>query len=337
MNEESYAIVCEDAGAANALAPVSMLLASEATVRCVLGPAAFRAQSRWGGEARVVETPAGFEDSLLWISDLAPRAILTGTTCWGLRIEALSIRWARQTRTRSLSYIDFWSNYQARLSFPTSNGLELVPDRLLVVNDSMKAALVGLGIPSEGIVVAGSPALEAQGPAERPTRAPDWLFLSQPFAVLNQSPSLGYDERVVLRRLALVAERRGVRLLVRPHPRENVSDLRGFLSSLPGRVELDANRPLVLATTSTTLVLGMTTMALVEASVQGAPTLSIQLNSIAPVRLPSIEAGKTILFTDGDLDAAVDAALAVDTSVPIERREPERSAIVVIAECVRTA
>ncbi len=307
-------VVCEDAGAASALAPAVRLLQLRGdTTTWRLGDVARRVFRDHG-----LDTPD--QDVAVHIG--GHDVVLLGTTSWGLRVEARAVLEARAARVPSFGVLDFWSNYETRLSFPGSTGLAATPDRIAVIDDAMRSALEALGVPRNRIVVTGSPAFEATlasagrwAPVERTV-----LFLSQPLHELNGD--LGYDEFLVLEALAGITTRANARLLVRAHPREDRAALAQFLTSLPGEVRLDDTPSLLASTRFARLVVGMTSVALIHTAIFGAPTISAQLHRKREDPLPSNATGLTFAVTsERDLESRVLAAL--DGDLPLPSRAPD--------------
>lgn len=291
-------IVCEDAGAAAGLAPVAARLERR---RVIAGDAA-----RAAFESRNVPVER-FDVSCL---DIAPNVttLVTGSTAWGDRIEARALLAARAKGVRTVTYLDFWSSYVERLSYPMKTDLEVVPDVLAVVDDVMRDDLVKIGVSAERIVVTGNPAFDALHERRAAWPAPSGdvvLFLSQPLASLY-GDTLGYTERSTLEALAPAVAELGMRLRVRPHPREDRAALASLVSALPGACAMDASTSLEEALRNARIVTGMTTMALVEAALSGRPTVSIQLGGLSNVELPTVRAGATLLVTS---PAALGAAV----------------------------
>jgi hypothetical protein len=319
--------VSEDAGAARALAPVAALRRrSGDRVRWLAAPIA--ADAIGATDARVVTSLADLEGALA--AELAEAdAVVTGSSCWGLRLEARAVRAARGRRPTA-TLIDFPSQLQPRLSFPGDTDLGALPDRVLALDATMRDALVTSGVEARRIVVTGSPALDEcwGAPLARRPRLDAVLFLSQPLESLYGADAsapgwLGYSERTVLRELAPLVRDLGLELLVRPHPREDAAALAAALAALPGPPRLVAG-PLREALEHSACAVGMTTMALVEAALCGVPSVSAQLGRRGADPLPSNASGLTIAVDDA---ASLAAALAEAVRHPdgVERLERARA------------
>jgi len=309
------AVVCEDAGGAAALAPVVLALAARGeALRFALGALAARVFAAAGIDARASIAPESAGGS---------RLVLAATSPWGERLEARAVIAARGAGVPSVALVDFWARYEERLSYPAPTGFAALPDRVLAIDEWMRRDLVAAGVDEARVVVTGSPAFDAilAGPRWAPPPEPRVLFLSQPMAALfgddPRAPSyLGYTERSVLAALASIVAELDAELVVRPHPREDEATLRAFAMGLPCRVAWDASGSLRDAVARARAVVGMTTMALVEAALMGAPALSAQLGRKAD-GLPTNRTGLTRDVPDAaSLLAALRDALALRSAPP---------------------
>jgi hypothetical protein len=313
------AVVCEDAGAAGALAPVLPELHKRGHHISVW--ATGRAEELF---LRKEIPTRRFADS--WRAE-SPTLVVTGTTAWGERIEAIVVRAARELGIPTLSFVDFWSNYSER--FTHKEGFDSLPDVIAVVDERMREDVARACVGARRIVVTGSPLLdEAQrSPQALPRADAPLLFLSQPFEALygpagQPNHPLGYTEREVLPVLARAAAAWRFRVRVRAHPREDSEALRALLASLAGAPTLSEGVALEEDVAQSRGVVGMTTMALVQAALMGRPTLSIQL-SPAPLALPTFEAGLTALARDEEAVGAWLSALA--RGELLHKRAPEKA------------
>lgn len=313
-------VVCEDAGAAANLALVAAELRRRGIgVDSVVGRAAAR---YFGSDVRLAESTT-LDSTLRLIGAPSTRVVVTGTSPWGMRLDAEAVLFARQCGRRTVSFLDYWANYAARLSYPSRDRLEVVPDRLAVVDLPMRDEAVAAGVPAGRIVVTGAPAFD--GPLRRgiidpaAPRTSCVLFVSQPIAALY-GDALGYTEATCLRALASVVAARGLELVVRPHPREDEASLRALVARLPGQCSVQTRGDLFEVAASAEVVVGMSTMALVEVALGGIPTVSLQVGAPAPIVLPTTAAGVTPLVVDeSGLARALDEASAI-RGVPIRDR-----------------
>jgi hypothetical protein len=320
-----YVVACEDAGAAAFLAPVLDVLRARGDRLSFWLGAVAAATFRERGLAEGV-VPLENADAIAHEIHGSPllrnaTALLTGTTHWGLRLEAhAAVEAQKQGLCPTLSVLDFWSNYEARLSFPASTGFGALVGQLAVVDDAMKDELLQAGAPAEKLVITGSPAFDITL-AQRGTWRPAGrriLFVSQPLESLY-GRSLGYTERDVLEALASVAAEAKAELVIRPHPREDAAALESLAKSLSREARLDSARDLIDAVREARVVVGMTTMALVHAALLGAVTYSVQLDRVGDDPLATNRVGLTLpITTRAELRKRVFDALAA----PVDGAQP---------------
>jgi hypothetical protein len=259
-------------------------------------------------------------------------------------MEARTILAAREQRIPCLTNVDYWQAYAARLTYPTDAGLEADPDKLAVLDEGMRDAFVELGVPAARVVITGSPTLERAASGRVSRRASrKVLFLSQPFdavhgiATLREQPFL-YSESSVLKPVLDAAAALGLTVSVRPHPREGRAVLQEILRSHTAFAVFDESRDLAAAMADVLVVIGMTTMGLVEAALAGVPTLSIQPVG-PPVMLPTIRSGLTTLVTEtGKVPEVLARVLTADDADASSRdagTRPHRGAAVRLADEIR--
>jgi hypothetical protein len=312
-------LACEDAGGARALAPVvDKLLARGDIVDFLLGPVAARClhESGIASDIAPISNPSEVDAQLSRWRDW--HVLVTASTPWGLRLEARAVLAARAHACPSLTFIDFPAQYRERLSFPERDGLCALPDRVAAIDWPMRDDLLAIGVAPERIVATGSPAFDAILAAPAPIverRADTVLFLSQPIASLfgadeSRSSFLGYTEHTTLAALAPLIARHRLRLIVRPHPREDVAALETFIATLPGDVVLQSAPALADAVASARLVVGMMTIGLTEAALRGASVISAQIGRRGVDPLASNRVQVTIpVVTESELASAVDELL----------------------------
>ena len=312
-----------DAGGARAVEPVIEYLRSAQTARVDCG--AYRAAYRlWSDAGLNPLQMAGFD----------PRSydrILVGTSVSSEQLELELIRKASRCGVRTLSVIDFWSNYRER--FTDSEGQCVLPDAIAVLDSQSPKAMVREGFPSDRLHVTGNPAFDdlvrfqISGARELSrkrirsiTRCASnsvcLLFVSQPLSELYPKGELGFQEEEVLRDVVnqldrIFSERtlNGV-LLLKPHPRE------AEYYSLPPLSPTSHLKVKVLrnpdigsreATLGCDLVVGMNSMVLMEACLLGRPVVSYQPGLKVPDLLPSNALGwsRAIYCRDSLHDALV--------------------------------
>ncbi len=210
--------------------------------------------------------------------------------------------WARARRVRSVAVLDQWQNYALRFSGPgPGERLRYLPDLVAVMDEHAKEGMIAAGIPGERIVVTGQPAFDklarirelyAPEDSELLRRtigvAPDArliCFVAEAFQ-RDFGEQLGYTEQSVLRELIQVCGRvhseskLPLHLAVKLHPRNDPGEF-AWLQKYPATPGLQVTLhwteqppiPLVMASD---VVVGMTSVLLVESILLGRPTVSFQ-------------------------------------------------------------
>ena len=310
--------VAGDPGGARAVAPVLEELRAAGRVR-VQALAYRQALALWtqrgiACEPLAEDLTAAAIGALL--REARPALLLTATSANKVDLEKLFIEQARLLAVPSLTVKDFWSNYAMRFS-DAAGRLCYVPDRIAVMDELARTEMIAAGFAPECLVVTGQPAFDdlaacraAFGPDQRreiraglPLEADELfvLFASQPFAEVygsaeNSVAQLGYHEALVLGALRealaqLVRQHdRRVTLVIRPHPREQAEAFAapadaGFRTLVSTGGD---SRQFVMAAD---LVVGMTTVLLVEACYLGCPVVSLQPGLRQPDCLPTNRSG----------------------------------------------
>ena len=246
-------------------------------------------------------------EELVWA--MQPAVVLTGSSVNGVDLERQFIAGARALRIPSLALLDFWSNYRAR--FADIHGtLDSSPDKIAVMDQRARAEMIAAGFDPASLVVTGQPALDdlartaaeftsAQRASLRESLGVDpasllVCFVSQPLSRLYPDPAdsrhPGYDEFQVARLVAATLDDMAsqhtarITLAIRQHPREDPGKFDFLRCQHVKLVNATAGKSRHLALAAD-LVVGMTSMLLVEAHWMGCPTLSVQpgLNALDPL------------------------------------------------------
>lgn len=238
--------------------------------------------------------------------------------------ERLLWRWARQAGIPSLAVLDHWQNYALRFSGLGGSDherLAYLPDRCCVPDEAARFGMLQEGFPEERILVAGQPAFDALVDRARGFKEaqrqellarlglaadkPLVLFVMEALARFEEV-RLGYDEAITLDYLleTLADMDRPPSLVVKRHPQNTDADLRrSRLEEFTRRLDIrdvahdpDINSLCLAAD----LVVGMQSIALVQAILLGRPTVSLQLDA-APgqsAQCPPVVAGALPFVTD---------------------------------------
>lgn len=270
---------------------------------------------------------------------VAPAAVICGTTT-GASPDRLVVRAARERGVRSVVVIDERYGYAQR--FAAERRPADLPDAIAVMDEGARAEAAAEGLPIDRCVATGSPALAQLADAvERfvaePPARPDWLvglparpivtFLSETFCVDygaapgeagELGPYVGYTETTVFEAVREAVQRSGGGMLIveKQHPSHRGALVRGIQ-----RYDKDVSHVQVRAIDLWPLlwhsaaVIGMRSMALLEAYLLGAPAISYQPGLIGTDRCTAVRLGVVPSVTDDELVAWLS-----------ERRNARRSA-----------
>ncbi len=277
-----FLVFGRDPGGANALLPVVRALTARSGDSVdLLAQAWAEDVFRCGGAPFRAAGPDDFPPALARTD-----AALTGTS-WPPDAETRLWRAAEEAGVPTLALFDYWANYRVRFLGPS--GEPVWPTRIAVMDAAVAREMEAEGAPKDRIVVTGQPFLEmraaqlrAKAGAAPPPRKGRVLFVSQPLSASPSAGERGYDEFSALRLAADAVERaartsgRPLCLALKPHPKENPAGLRAALGSPPPGVTHEWEEDGDAALLKSEVVLGMSSMMLVEAALAGCPIVSVQ-------------------------------------------------------------
>ena len=285
------------AGGANALLPVLRNLQArpETQLRVVAEKQALQTFRQRGFSVTDAPQELPIREALfrsLFRNDRSPDALLLGTS-WGASIEKELLRLSQEWGVPSVSVVDHWSNYRERFLDPGSGQVRL-PSRIAVMDDHALDQAAAEGLPRGILKVVGQPHLQSlaaglNDPALRrqagelratwmgAAKGPLLLFCSETF-----SDHRGYTETEALEGVAEALDLLEASHPARPqgvvklHPKQQAdrflpgprASRRGFL--------LAQTEPAWVCLLAADLLVGMTSMLLVEAAVAGRPAISYQ-------------------------------------------------------------
>jgi hypothetical protein len=318
--------VAGDAGGARAVLPVIRVLRERgADVECRAYAAA---SAIWDAAGLTLYDPRSLE------VDRADRLLL-GTTVGPAQLELDYIRIGAERRVPAVSIVDAWVSYRAR--YASRDGTIRWPDRIAVADDEMRAGLLADGAPADRVITTGQPAFDELAALTEPSRrgavrerirlaldvAADEsliVFASQPLHQLYTPDELGFDDRGIAFEVAsaladviAARSRRGV-LAVKLHPREMADPPRETPATRESlrvvRLADDRLAPPRELVAAADLVVGMSSILLVEACLVGTTAVSYQPGLRVPDPLPTNRRGWTRAVTSqGDLRDALDGEL----------------------------
>ena len=209
------------------------------------------------------------------------RSILTGTSHY-TAFDALFWDLGKRRSVPTLAVVDYWSNLERRFK-------DSEPDRIGVIDDEQAREARRLGLPEA--IITGHPRLAAiRGlPDKAPKDRVTVLFVSERIAgdvADGVNDPYGFDEIDVFR-LVTEAGRKaaaaGIQtdLVVKFHPYNDRNEILNALGTPADDSALsidfiDGNEPIAPLIVACDLVVGMSSVALIEAALMGRPVVSVQ-------------------------------------------------------------
>lgn len=211
-------------------------------------------------------------------------------------------RWAHACQIPSVAVLDQWQNYALRFSGPgLHEHLAYLPDWIAAMDGHAKQGMIDAGIPAERIVVTGQPAFDRLAQMRQSFSPEERQRLRQALGVLPQAKlicfiaesfadvfgeRLGFTEQSVLHDLLgicaeMVSEAgQSLHLVVKLHP-ENEPGAFAWVNrySRPEGLRVTVQgteQPAIPLVMSSDVVIGMTSVLLVESILLGRPTVSFQ-------------------------------------------------------------
>lgn len=343
MGRPDIVIYVEDPGAANFVSELPDAIARLGSSVILLADGKAAEQLRaLGGKFEFVD--GGAEAVARRVSDLRPGVIAVGTSenvdSPGLAL----VDFAGRAGIVSVGLVDGPSNADHRFRGRTGEPLGHAPDWIVVADEAVRSQFVAFGMPDERVLVGGHPRYDAvlrQGERlahcdrgalrERHfsgigTDGRVVVFLSElsdgvnpqqyhrmpEYTLRGRGDVDGRTEIVleeVLDALALVP--RKPRLIVRLHPKSTQAEFEAWSSEIDGFSERGDTDNLLEMLYAADLVVGLSTMLMMEAALAGCRTLSVLPRKAETAWLPSIALGLTPCVADREaLCQALRLALA---------------------------
>ena len=314
-------IFVEDPGAANCISQLPAALAEQGrSVRLLADGYAKEHLFHLGVRSEVVPHSKDAEEIL---ASIAPRLLVVGTARNPETLGLALVAEARSFSIKSVGIVDALINADRRFCGRSDDPLAYAPDWLLVADKWTKDVYTSLGYPAQRVAVCGHPHYDyvlsikkrleqdgrnvvrqrvLQGVSERRKVV---IFATEGSARLTQlqsgcsaeytltgrGASTGRTEVVLeefLDAVQLVEPR--PYLVLRLHPKDTQDDYTAYLDEFD--LISSGGSPLELIYVAD-LVVGLTTMLILEAALLGKPTLSVVPRALEKEWLPSVRAGIT--------------------------------------------
>lgn len=287
-----------DPGGYNVVEPLIGKFITKSVYSVVLaltGPAALMSEKYRNGEAEFVNLPTvpfpdypcevDVEESHVeqLILDKKPDVIITSTSI-NSNLERYAIKFAQQYGIENYVYIDSWLGEDIRF---TSNKVSVVPSNILVCDNDMGKPYLGLQSKGAKIHVVGNAHLEdlarraqnfKKGLNERNYRM---VFFSE--NIKHYYPHWPVNEFTVVKEILSNTETPcEYDFVIRPHPLESRKHWQYFIEenkhlNTKFRLKLDDSKDVYDSIFSSDINFGISTMALIESSIMGIPTISYQV------------------------------------------------------------
>ena len=217
------------------------------------------------------------------ITSIWPDIVVTGS---GFNsFEGSFWQWAKPRERPTIAVIDSWTSLARRFKVP--GGFEF-PDAIGVIDEESRLQLIAETDCPSPIHTIGQPHLQNQTANLSEACAkpgvirdvPRIVFLSEPIDVDYGREARGFDQYEAFEQLcSVLAFQNVLKLEVKPHPRESEKHWRRFIAQCQTHVSIEiglTKDPIELLLVEADGLLGMTTMALLEAHLLGRPILSLQ-------------------------------------------------------------
>ncbi|RJQ27362.1 hypothetical protein C4565_05350, partial [Candidatus Parcubacteria bacterium] len=297
-------------GGAAALSGLLCELSAAVEVVCCGRPPALKALGNVSFEVLDCISAAGpgpaYPGAGNWFKDVAPDVLLTDTVNLIRCPESVLLqkfwRLADDLGIPSFAYVDCWWGYGIRFLRPGERTAAVMPYTIAVADDIMKTEMIEEGFDAKRIQVLGNPRFERLLNQAQPNRKTArrnlglmdgeklLVHASQPataFLGSDVESTWGFSEFSILRWLLEgferldADERKVTRLVVKPHPEEDIEPLLDIVASASQQgvvAEVNEVTPMLELVEAADLVTGINSILLLEALILGVPAVSLQPN-----------------------------------------------------------
>lgn len=279
------------------------------------------------------EPIAQFTDSLSFLK--GSHILVTGTSRM-VEDDNLYWTWSKQQQIPCIGFVDSWASYSER--FTMHHPLDALPQFIAAVDEFMCNRLVEAGIAKEKIVITGSPAFDllvkAKTNYHNKKEAKEILIITDPYTEINGADvkkKVGFSEFEIMDFLfdsfttILQTKAKDYTLKIKIHPRESLEKYTIYqekFAHLYKRFEIiGGTASKINLILQSNLVIGMSSILLVEASILGKQTISLQPNRVSANDITDKKEGIKV-FTDFDAASShlIDAFTnkQIQTFTPLE-------------------
>ena len=244
-----------------------------------------------------------------------PDFIITGTSADDFS-EKFLWKAAEELHIPTFAILDQWTSYGVRFSKYSMDQLgeyeankchDYLPTKILVMDEFAKSELMQEGIHGDQVLISGQPYFDYLSERSSTFQEKDIIefrdhvgctsedilitFASEVISYTYGENDLsehfcGYTERTIFKEILkvltkiLTIEKKKVKLMIRPHPKEKADCYEEFLGATGNdlfTIQKDAVSDAWLLMKASDLILGMSSMFLIEAVFFGKPVMSIQI------------------------------------------------------------
>lgn len=241
-----------------------------------------------------------------------PDIVLTSTSI-NSNIERYFIRFALDLNIKNYVFIDSWAGEDVRFNSPK---VSVVPANIFVCDSPMAESYTKYKLQGSKVIIVGNPHLELLSKRSFPPRThhsdiPVILFCCE--NIKHYFPNKQVNEFTIIEDIINEFRETGIRIVIRPHPMESKEPWQNFFENGKSKfgqivLELDFNSSIYDSFFNSDLVVGISSMALIESALLGVPTFSYQLGIEVDsdmLYIPFHEYGIKVLESPLDLKEAL--------------------------------
>lgn len=250
----------------------------------------------------VVKKPAlkieeDFENSL-------PSFLFTGTS-YTSQIELKYISFAQKKKIPTYSFIDHWTSFRERFSM---DGILVIPDKILVIDDRAKSIAVSDGLPEEKIIVFGNPYyqylkhwrprisrekfLNSIGVNDDSSKIV--VFAPEPLSNVDGISRYGFDEVTVLAEIKNILDSNeiSVHFIFKPHSNQKMERINNLISEK--MIVLNANIDTNTLIYYSDVIISFFSNILIEGSMMGKKILRYHKIPVKDDPISELKIGKVV-------------------------------------------
>jgi len=228
--------------------------------------------------------------------------IVTGTTSKDDLTDRYLWRVGRKLGIPTIAILDQWMNYISRFSFHTNENflIDILPDTICVMDEFAKKEMLKAGFPVDRIEITGQPHFETVIKKQKEiTRqeikkfknkldinyGKNVVFASEPLTK-DHGVDLGYSQFSIFKEVFLCLEKiakkeNKINMIFKLHPRDDKRSVNKLISGLNKNnnlriIILEKAAPQLLIS-SVDLIIGMSSMFLIEGALVNKPIISVQI------------------------------------------------------------